>query len=81
MIDINISGIIKIEMKDDDNQVIDSETETMVRVYHPDEADAGAFLDGGVSGKIIFEASANDEKIKFLMDISDVRRVIKFMEN
>lgn len=84
MVDVNISGIVTVEMRDGDGSIIDdSSTETLIKVSRPEEAGAG-MLSGGVntaSGKIAFEAEVNGERIKFLMDIADVSKVVKFMEN
>jgi hypothetical protein len=83
MVDVNISGIVTVEMKDDEGNMIDSDTETLIKVSRPEDAGAG-MLNGGVStasGKIVFEAEVSGEKIKFLMDIADVSKVVRFMEN
>lgn len=84
MIDVNISGIVVVEMKDEDNQIVASESDSLIKVYCPQdvEVDDGAFLDDNSSsaGKVVFETIANGDKIKFLMNIADVRRVVKFLE-
>lgn len=79
MVKLTTNGKVEIEMLDENNEPIVSENDVLFEISKKDE---GAVTDiFSSSGVVEIKTDSDGQKINFMMNISDLLRCLKFLEN
>jgi hypothetical protein len=79
MIKLVTNGKVKIDMSDEDNEIISSEEDVSFELMKKDDGAVDDFISS--SGKVEMTARCKDQNITFILDTSELLKCLKFLEN
>ena len=79
MIRLITNGKVKIDMKDDNEETFSSEEEVSFELIKKDDGAVEDFL--SASGKVEIATKCEGQEISFILDISELLKCLKFLEN
>jgi hypothetical protein len=79
MIKLVTNGKVKIDMRDEDNEIISSEEEVSFELMKKDDGAVDDFISS--NGKVEMIARCKDQDITFVLDTSELLKCLKFLEN
>ena len=79
MIRLITNGTVKIDMKDENEEIISSEEDVSFELIKKDDGAVEDFL--SASGKVEIAAKCEEQEISFILDIAELLKCLKFLEN
>lgn len=79
MIKLVTNGKVKIDMRDEDNEIISSEEDVSFELMKKDDGAVDDFISS--SGKVEMIARCKDQNITLVLDTSELLKCLKFLEN